>query len=109
VDNPRNFHPSKDEEQQKGDKLKKTKKAMLSPVAGPILHNGNLSPNLQARFCKLYPADFSVAIYLFVCSCLSGFDCVSFSSKIPPDFSKQCGARFRHRHQACGLFKLRPI
>ena len=23
---------------------------------------GNLSPNLQARFCKLYPADFSIAI-----------------------------------------------
>jgi len=39
-----------------------------SPVAGPILHGGNSSPNLQARFCKLYPADFSVAIYLFVSS-----------------------------------------
>jgi len=32
---------------------------------------GNLSPNLQARFCKLYPADFSVIVYLFVCSYLS--------------------------------------
>ena len=29
---------------------------------------GSLSPNLQARFCKLYPTDFSVAIYLFSCS-----------------------------------------
>ena len=40
----------------------------LTPVAGPILRGGNLSPILQGRFCKLYPADFSVAIYLFVCS-----------------------------------------
>ena len=41
---------------------------MLTPVAEPILRGGNLSPILQGRFCKLYPADFSVAIYLFVCS-----------------------------------------
>jgi len=40
----------------------------VTPVAGPILHEGNFRPNLQARFCQLYPADFSVAIYLFVCS-----------------------------------------
>jgi len=40
----------------------------LTPLAGPILCGGNLSPNLHARFCKLYPADFSVAIYLFLCS-----------------------------------------
>jgi len=41
----------------------------LTLVAGPTLLCGNLprSPNLQARFCKLYPADFSVASYLFVC------------------------------------------
>ena len=40
----------------------------LTPVAGPILHGGNLSPNLQNRFCELCPAHFLVAIYLFVCS-----------------------------------------
>ena len=40
----------------------------LTPVAGPIFDGGHLSQNLQARFCKLYPADFSIAIYLFVCS-----------------------------------------
>jgi len=34
------------------------KELILMPVAGPILHGGNLSPNLQARFCKLYLADF---------------------------------------------------
>jgi len=43
-------------------------KKPLTPVAGPILHGGKLSPTLQAQFCKLDPADFSVAIYLFVCS-----------------------------------------
>jgi hypothetical protein len=58
----------------------------LTPLAGPILCGGNLSPNLHARFCKLYPADFSVAIYLFLCSYLSWFVCVSFSSTFPPGF-----------------------
>jgi len=27
-----------------------------------------LNPHLQARFYKLYPADFSVVIYLFLCA-----------------------------------------
>ena len=42
----------------------------MTPVAGPgwILREEILSPNLQARFCKLYPADFSFAVYLFLCS-----------------------------------------
>jgi len=58
------------------------------------LHKGNLSPNttrktqlifvkLQARFCKLYPADFPVAIYLLWCSLRSWICCVLFSSKSP--------------------------
>jgi len=33
-----------------------------TPVAGWILGEDILSPNLQARFCKRCPADFSVAI-----------------------------------------------
>jgi len=55
-------------------------------VTGWILRKEILSPNLQARFCKLYPADFSVVIYLFLCSLLSRFVCVSFSSFVPPGF-----------------------
>jgi len=34
----------------------------VMPVAGPILHNGNLGPNLQARICKLILAILSVTI-----------------------------------------------
>jgi len=34
----------------------------ITPVARWILREEILSSNLQARFCKLYPADFSVAI-----------------------------------------------
>jgi len=30
----------------------------MTPVAGPIFRGGNLSPILQGRFCKPYPADF---------------------------------------------------
>jgi len=41
---------------------------LITPVAGWILREEMLSPNLQARFYKLYSADFSVAIYLFMCS-----------------------------------------
>jgi len=53
-------------------------------AAGPTLHGGNLSPNLQAQFCKLDPADLSIAIHLFLCSRLLGFVWVSFNSKIHP-------------------------
>jgi len=61
-------------------------------VARWILQEEVLSPNLQARFCKLYPSDFSVAIYLFLCSWLSGFVYDSFSSNPPPDkFSNRVG------------------
>jgi len=35
---------------------------MISPVAGPVLHVGNLSPNLQPRICKLILQNLSVAI-----------------------------------------------
>jgi len=63
----------------------------VTPVAGWIWRE-EIFPNLQARFCKLCPADFSVAIYLFLCSSLSGFVCVSFSSKISPViFSNRVG------------------
>ena len=50
--------------------------------------NPTLSPNLQARFCKLYPADFSVAIYLFWCSPLQSFMdfCFHLVQNPPPGF-----------------------
>jgi len=35
----------------------------ITPVAGLLYWGGNLSPILQGRFCKPYPADFSVALY----------------------------------------------
>jgi len=55
-------------------------------VAGPILHGGNLSPNLQTRFCKLYPADLSVAIYF----------CLVFTRRSDPfQFCETRGARVR--------------
>ena len=64
----------------------------FTPVAGPILHKGNLSPNLKVRFCKMYPADFSITIHLFVCSSLSGFFCVSVQKSPPRFFQKGSGA-----------------
>jgi len=37
-------------------------------LQGWVLRKEIFRPNLQARFCKFYFADFLVVIYLFVCS-----------------------------------------
>jgi len=65
-----------------------------TPVAGLILHGGSSSPNLQ--FCKLYPADFSVAIFL-VCVFLASriFLCFVWFKNPSRDFSKQDRVCFR--------------
>jgi len=52
--------------------------------------------NLKAQICSIrhtfYPAEFKVSIYLFLCFQLSGFVCVSLSSKIPSRiFSSRVG------------------
>jgi len=47
--------------------------------------SGNLSPNLQASFCKPSPADFvdcNLLVFVFLAFRIC---CVSFSSKISPD------------------------
>jgi len=63
---------------------------LVTPVAGWILREDILSlagPNLQARFCKLYPADFSVAIHLFLCfSSFQDLFVFRFVQKSPPGF-----------------------
>jgi len=65
-------------------------------------------PNLQARFCKLYPAGFSVVIYLLLCSQLSGFVCVSFGSKIPPwSFANRVG-RISGSAKRAGFWRYDP-
>jgi len=69
-------------------------------VVEPILHGGNLSPNLQARFCKAVFFGCFLLVFVFL---VSGF--VVFCLVQPPPllFSKQQGgARFR-QSQARGL------
>jgi len=55
----------------------------ITPVAGWILREQILSPDLQARFCKLYLADFSVVTHLLLCSS-SGCAYASYKSNSPP-------------------------